>query len=164
MIIARRERRVEWGDCDPARIVFNPRFFEWFDAQTAAIFELAGLPKRDLMQRPDFAGFPLVETQAKFLSPSRFGDLVIIELTIVAIRRSSFDVQHHLFNDGELAVDGFETRVWIARDPADPAQIKSLPIPADVRKRLAANGKPEAASLLQAPSAARDFAASSQSG
>src|SRR5271167_1864841 len=72
MVIARRERRVEWGDCDPARIVFNPRFFEWFDGQTAAIFELAGLPKRDLMQRPDFAGFPLVETQAKFLRPSRF--------------------------------------------------------------------------------------------
>jgi len=39
MIVARRERRVEWGDCDPARIVFNPRFFEWFDAQTALIFE-----------------------------------------------------------------------------------------------------------------------------
>jgi acyl-CoA thioesterase FadM len=41
MIIARRERQVEWGDCDPARIVFNPRFFEWFDAQTALIFETA---------------------------------------------------------------------------------------------------------------------------
>jgi hypothetical protein len=54
MIIARRERQVEWGDCDPARIVFNPRFFEWFDAQTALIFETAGLPKRDLLRRLDF--------------------------------------------------------------------------------------------------------------
>ena len=58
MIVARRERRVEWRDCDPARIVFNPRFFEPFDAQTALIFETVGLPKRDLLQRPDFAGFP----------------------------------------------------------------------------------------------------------
>lgn len=139
MMIARRERRVEWGDCDPAQIVFNPRFFEWFDAQTAAIFEVAGLSKRDLMQRPDFAGFPLVETRAKFLRPSRVGDLVIIESTIVAIRRSSFDVQHRLFNNGELAVDGFETRVWTVRDPADADRIRSQPIPADVRERLAAD-------------------------
>ncbi len=139
MVIARRERRVEWGDCDLARIVFNPRFFEWFDAQTAAIFELAGLPKRDLMQRPDFAGFPLVETRAKFVRPSRFGDFVIIESGIVALRRSSFDVQHRLFNGGELAVEGFETRVWTARDAADPDRIISQPIPADVRKRLAAD-------------------------
>jgi 4-hydroxybenzoyl-CoA thioesterase len=137
MVIARRERRVEWGDCDPARIVFNPRFFEWFDAQTAAIFELAGAPKRELMKRPDFAGFPLVETRAKFLRPSRFGDLLVIESSVVAIRRSSFDVQHRLFNDGKLAVDGFETRVWTVRDPVDPDRIKSQPIPTDIRQRLA---------------------------
>jgi 4-hydroxybenzoyl-CoA thioesterase len=139
MVTARRERQVEWGDCDPAQIVFNPRFFEWFDAQTAAIFELDGLPKRELMQRSDFAGFPLVETRAKFVRPSRFGDLVIIESTIVAIRRSSFDVQHRLFNGGELAVEGFETRVWAARDPADADRIRPQPIPADVRERLAAD-------------------------
>jgi len=137
MVIARRERRVEWGDCDPARIVFNPRFFEWFDAQTAAIFELAGVPKRDLMKRPDFAGFPLVETRAKFLRPSRFGDLLVIESSIASIRRSSFDVQHRLFNDGALTVEGFETRVWTARDPVDTDRIKSQPIPTDVRERLA---------------------------
>ena len=79
MIVARRERQVEWGDCDPARIVFNPRFFEWFDAQTALIFETAGLAKRDLLRRLDFAGIPLVETGARFHQPVRFGDIVAIE-------------------------------------------------------------------------------------
>ena len=38
MFVSKRERYVEWGDCDPAGIVFNPRFFEWFDAATAGIF------------------------------------------------------------------------------------------------------------------------------
>ena len=80
MIIARRERQVEWGDCDPARIVFNPRFFEWFDAQTALIFETAGLPKRDLLRRLDFAGIPLVEDPGALLhQPVRFGDIVAIK-------------------------------------------------------------------------------------
>jgi 4-hydroxybenzoyl-CoA thioesterase len=30
----RRQLTVEWGDCDPAGIVFNPRFFEYFDANS----------------------------------------------------------------------------------------------------------------------------------
>jgi 4-hydroxybenzoyl-CoA thioesterase len=127
MIIARQERRVEWGDCDPARIVFNPRYFEWFDAQTALVFETAGFSKRDLLRRLDFAGFPLGETKVQFLRPSRFGDTVVIESNVAAFRKSSFDVQHRLFNHGALAVEGFETRVWAARDPGDPEKIKSHP-------------------------------------
>jgi 4-hydroxybenzoyl-CoA thioesterase len=136
MIIARRERQVEWGDCDPARIVFNPRFFEWFDAQTGLIFETAGLPKRALLPRPDFDGIPLVDTRARFRRPVRFGDVVVIESRIVAIRKSSFDVEHRLTTDGELATEGFETRVWTIRDPNNPDRIKSCPIPSDVLARL----------------------------
>jgi 4-hydroxybenzoyl-CoA thioesterase len=136
MIVARRERRVEWGDCDPARIVFNPRFFEWFDAQTGLIFETAGLPKRDLLRRPDFDGIPLVETRARFHRPVRFGDVVMIESRIVAVRKSSFHVEHRLTNGGELATEGFETRVWTVRDPNDPERIKSHAIPPDILVRL----------------------------
>ena len=29
MLINRRTIRIEWGDCDPAGIVFYPRYFEW---------------------------------------------------------------------------------------------------------------------------------------
>ena len=36
-----RKVRIEWGDCDPAGIVFYPRYFEIFDASTAALFERA---------------------------------------------------------------------------------------------------------------------------
>ncbi len=136
MIVTRRERHVEWGDCDPARIVFNPRFFEWFDAQTASIFEDVGLSKRDLLQRPDFDGFPLVETRARFHRPVRFGDVVTIESKIAAVRTSSFDVEHRVTNAGELATEGFETRVWTIRDPHDPDRLRSHPIPADVLARL----------------------------
>ena len=36
-----RKVRIEWGDCDPAGIVFYPRYFEMFDASTSALFERA---------------------------------------------------------------------------------------------------------------------------
>ena len=36
-----RKVRIEWGDCDPAGIIFYPRYFEIFDASTSALFERA---------------------------------------------------------------------------------------------------------------------------
>jgi 4-hydroxybenzoyl-CoA thioesterase len=55
--------------------------------------------------------------------------VVVIESRIVAVRKSSFDVEHRLTNGGELAAEGFKTRVWTRRDPNDPERIKSHPIP-----------------------------------
>jgi 4-hydroxybenzoyl-CoA thioesterase len=138
MLVTRRERLIEWGDCDPARIVFNPRYFEWFDACTAHVFAAVGLAKASLFETYGFAGWPLVETRAKFLKASRFGETVVIESSVVAFRRSSFDVQHKLFNAGELAVEASETRVWTIRHPDDPTRLKAEPVPREIIARLSA--------------------------
>ncbi len=131
-VIATRHIEIEWGHCDPAGIVFNPRFFEWFDAATAGLFTQVGLKKPQLIARYGIVGFPLVETRARFLLPSKFGDVVVIESRITEFRRSSFLVEHRLMNGGAVAVEGFETRVWAGRDPADPGRLKSMPIPSDL--------------------------------
>src|SRR6185295_11579207 len=34
---------VHWGDTDPARIVFYPNYFEWFDQSTRLFFDSVGL-------------------------------------------------------------------------------------------------------------------------
>jgi len=136
MLKARREIEIEWGHCDPAGIVFNPRFFEWFDASTSRLFAVAGLPKHEMVRLYGIVGIPLVATQARFLKPSKFGDLVVVESTVQAFKRASFDVQHRLFNGGELAVEGFETRVWTGRDPQDPSRLRSQTIPPEVIARF----------------------------
>ncbi len=41
-LVNRRAVTIEWGDCDPAGIVFYPRYFAMFDASTAALFAVAG--------------------------------------------------------------------------------------------------------------------------
>src|SRR5262249_50825809 len=88
-----RTIRVEWGDCDPAGIVFYPRYFEMFEACIAALFERAtGMTKFEMLKAYDFAGYPVVEARAQFLAPAKYGDDVIAETTISEFRRSSFDV------------------------------------------------------------------------
>src|SRR5215470_10258502 len=132
-----RNLRIEWGDCDPAGIVFFPRYFAMFDASTTALFERAlGMTKFEFIKHYDFVGYPVVDTRARFLVPTRFGDDVVIETTISAIKRSSFSLEHRLLKNGELAVEGFETRVWVARDRDDPDKIKAKPIPHAVTDRL----------------------------
>jgi 4-hydroxybenzoyl-CoA thioesterase len=128
-----RTLRIEWGDCDPAGIVFYPRYFAFFDASTAYLFEhVLGMRKAEMLATYGIVGIPMVDTRARFLQPCAFGDDVTIESAVTAFRQSSFDVQHRLLKAGALAVEGFETRVWVARHPDDPKQIRGQPVPAEV--------------------------------
>src|SRR5262245_65002280 len=128
MLVNRRLVRIEWGDCDPAGIVYYPRYFAIFDASTTALIERAlGMSKYDYLKAYDFAGHPLVNAHSRFLIATRFGDEVMIETEVTALRRSSFNVQHRLFKEGALAVEGFEIRVWVEGDPVMGTMIdKSL--------------------------------------
>jgi 4-hydroxybenzoyl-CoA thioesterase len=135
-LVSRRQLHIEWGHCDPAGIVFNSRFFEFFDAGTGHLFHLAlGMKKPEMMAAYE-ADMPLVDARAKYMIPASFGDVVEIASTIGEFRRSSFDVQHRIYKDGKLAVEGQETRVWIGRDPDDPSRMRSKPIPPDVIERF----------------------------
>jgi len=125
--------RVQWGDCDPAGIVFYPRYFEWFDACTILLFEKAtGLTKIKMLAKYNGAGLALVEAGAAFQLPSQYGDDIEIETRIKEFGRSSFSVLHRVTKGGAPALEGFEKRVWTARDPSDPARLRSAPIPAEV--------------------------------
>jgi 4-hydroxybenzoyl-CoA thioesterase len=140
MLINSRAIRIEWGDCDPAGIVFYPRYFAMFDTSTTTLFERAlGMTKNQFLKAYDIVGYPLVDARARFIIPSQFSDDVEIESTIGEFRRSSFVVNHRLLKGGELAVEAFETRVWAVRDSSDPSRIKSAPIPPDVVTRLSAS-------------------------
>jgi 4-hydroxybenzoyl-CoA thioesterase len=134
--VFRRELTIEWGHCDPAGIVFNSRFFEYFDWNTGLLFQAAlGLKKFDMIAEFE-ADMPLVDARARFIKPAKFGDVVEIASYISEFRRSSFDVKHELFLMGQLAVDAQETRVWIGRDLVDPSKIKAKPIPPEVTERF----------------------------
>jgi len=137
MFVNRREVTIEWGDCDPAGIVFFPNYLKYFDAATNALFLSAlGLNKYEMIEKYGIAGIPLVDVGARFFIPSVFSEVVTVESTVAEIKRSSFRMQHRLLKGEALAVEGFETRVWTGRDPDDPARLKSRPIPDEVIERL----------------------------
>ena len=137
MLSGRHQVTVEWGDCDPAGIVYFPNYFGYFDSSTNALFRRAlGFSKYEMLRKYNIAGIPVVDVAARFVMPSVFGDVVTIETTITEIKRSSFRVQHRLLKGETLAVEGHEVRVWVGRDQADPNKLKSKPIPEDVIAKL----------------------------
>ena len=139
MLTSTRTTRIEWGQCDPLGIIFYPRYYEMFDISTTVMIERAlGLRKAEYLKAYDFAGHPLVETRARFRMPTRFGDEIEIATALVGCGRSSFKIEHRIAKAGALAVEGFETRVWVVRDSQDPARMRSRPIPPEVLARFTA--------------------------
>jgi 4-hydroxybenzoyl-CoA thioesterase len=135
--VYRRRFGIEWGHCDPAGIVFNARFFEFFDRSAWLMFEAAlGVAPHELSKVYDIVGIPLVGAEAKFSFPLSFGDTVDMESRISEIRRSSFNMEHRLFVGETLAVEGLEKRVWAGRHPDDPSRMKARAIPDDVISKL----------------------------
>ena len=136
MLKNRKQIHIEWGDCDPAGIVYYPRFFEMFDSCTNALFEKAGFPKQEMMTKYSLAGIPMVETSAKFYVPSVFGDTVTVESTILEWGNSSFRVEHKLYRGEVLGAEGLEKRVWTVRDKQDQNKLKSERIPQEVKDKF----------------------------
>lgn len=129
----RRQLTIEWGQCDPAGIVFNSRFFEFFDTSSWMLFDAAlGVKPHQLAATFGIIGIPLVDARANFLKPAKFGDVIELASRVAAFRRSSFDVEHKITIGGELAVEGAETRVWAARAKDNPDKIGAIAIPAEI--------------------------------
>ena len=132
MFVNRREVQIQWGDCDPANIVYYPRYFAMFDDSTSTLFEVAGFSKQDLVRKYGLVGIPMVDTRAKFYIPSTYGVWITIETKSESIKRSSFEVKHNVYKGEALAIEGFETRVLVGRDPVNPDKLKSAPFPAEM--------------------------------
>jgi 4-hydroxybenzoyl-CoA thioesterase len=132
MLVNRRTLRIEWGQCDPAGIVFYPQYLMIFDSSTGWLFERTGLTPLAMRRNYGIIGMPIVEVGARFLKPCRFDDQVTVESEVAEWGRSSFTVRHRIFNGDALALDGFEKRVWAIADPANSGAIQARPVPPEI--------------------------------
>src|ERR1700722_2761055 len=135
VLTSKRKILIEWGDCDPAGIVYFPRYFEIFDSCTAGLFAAAGLPYETVTTQ-EMVVLPMVDIHSKFMIPSKFGDEVIVESTITEFRKSSFLVRHRLYKGDVLAIECEETRVWAEKHPDEPGRLKGKTIPIEVIARF----------------------------
>src|SRR4029079_8846510 len=110
--------QVGWGDCDPAGIVFYPRFYAWMDTVSHVLAREMGI-RREWMMRPvtEMFGFRVVGKEAQYLSPARMDDVLEVRTWVSRVGRSSLSLRHEIVRveDGgeELLVRGRAERVLI---------------------------------------------------
>ncbi len=124
---------IDWADCDPAGIVFYPQFFRMMNIGTHKMFEHVGLPFHMMVKRYDTTGVPMLDVQATFKSPARFGDKVQLETEITEWREKTFLVRHVMKLGDRVIFEGREIRVWAGKDESAPNGIRAMPIPADLK-------------------------------
>lgn len=136
MLRLERQIWVEWGDCDPARIVFYPRYFAWFDASTHLMLEDAGIGHDVLREQYGVRGCVLGAVEASFSSPGFYADRLSLHAQVVRVGGASFSVQHTISRGAEQLLSGQETRIWAVEDATRPAGIRAERIPDTVRALL----------------------------
>ena len=124
---------IRFHHCDPAGIVFYPRYFEMVNMVVEDFFAKAMQASFPTMGARG-ESVPTVRVECDFVQASQIGDVVTFELGVERIGRSSFGiaVRAHCQDEDRFRMRG--TLVYVALGPPQ----KSLPIPDDIRARMQA--------------------------
>ena len=125
---------VQFGDCDPAGIVFFPNFSRWMDAASLAFFMECGIPPwRELVKTRGIVGTPLLEIHTRFIKSVTYGETITITTHVEEWREKVFIQVHRVTRGETLICEGRETRAFVKRDPDDPDRLRAIPVPEDIR-------------------------------
>src|SRR5262249_60092237 len=100
--------QVRWSDADPAGIAFYPRFFEWYDIGTEALFASLDLTWAEAFPHYGIVGVPILEAGSRFVSPLRYGDAVTVRAPGVWGREKTFRGGHELSVGHRRCAGGLE--------------------------------------------------------
>jgi len=126
--------QVQFGDCDPAGIVFFPNFSKWMDAASLAFFMACGVPPwRELVKTRGIIGTPLLEIHTKFYKPATYGETLQVHTHVEAWAAKTLRQKHVVQRDGVVLCEGIEVRAFCIRDPENPDRIKAIAVPEDIK-------------------------------
>ena len=129
---------IQFGDCDPAGIVFFPNFLRWMDASSLAFFMECGVPPwRELVKTRGIVGTPLLEIHTKFIKAATYGETITISTWVDEWRDKVFVQMHRVTREhpegADLICEGREVRAFVKRDEHDPDRLRAMPVPEDIK-------------------------------
>ena len=131
--------RVEFGDCDPAGIVWFPNFFRWIDAASRNFFTQCGVPRWEETNRTmGIIGTPLVDTHSRFLKTASYGDTLRIHAAVKEWRDKSFVQTYRITRaaaqgEQELIMECEEVRIFATKRDDGKNSIRAVPVPESIR-------------------------------
>src|SRR5215470_18070177 len=130
--VYRKQILVRFGDCDPAGIVFYPRYFDMFNSLVEDwCREELNFSFSEIVTHRGW-GLPTVHLEVDFLAPSVFGEVLSANLFVTALGRTSISLDIALRGaNSEYRVCGKVTLVLI-----DRKRQRAIPIPHQIRAKI----------------------------
>ena len=124
-------QKVLFQHCDPAGIVFSPRYLEMVNATIEEWFDQVigcGFPT---MHGPMQVAVPTAALNVRFTAPSKLGDILEFRLKPIRIGRSSLSLEIVGQSDGEQRLKATVTLVFTKHGAG-----KSVEWPDDLRAKI----------------------------
>jgi 4-hydroxybenzoyl-CoA thioesterase len=124
--------QVRFGHCDPAGIVFYPRYFEFFNTVIEDWCEHGlGSSFREMHLHLGY-GLPTAHVECSFLKPSELGEILQAQLFVNKIGNTSLHVEINLF--GADAVQRVGVKMVLVL--MDMKTRKAIPLPDQLRQKM----------------------------
>ena len=101
-MVSRVEHHVDFFDTDAMEVVHHSNYIRWFEIGRVEFLRAAGITLGELMA--DGYVFPITDVSAKFLSPGRFDDVLVIETTPTALTKAKMAFDYRILRKGEETV------------------------------------------------------------
>lgn len=131
---------VLFQHCDPAGIVFYPRYFEMLNATVETWFARRLGHSFALLHGAMGSSVPTAQIQVTFVAPSRLGEDLDLALQLVRLGRSSADLRVDVTCAGAMRLRIASTLVHVAA-----ATLRPAPWPEALRRMMEADCTPEMA-------------------
>jgi YbgC/YbaW family acyl-CoA thioester hydrolase len=89
--------KINFFDCDPEGILFYARIYQICHSAYESMISSFSL-KEDYWNNEEYA-VPISSSEAKFMKPIKYGEIIIIELTVTQLHTFSFELGYLCKNE-----------------------------------------------------------------
>lgn len=113
MIQNKTEIRVRYADTDQMNIVYNGKYFEYFEVGRTEMLRSINLIYKDIEEK----GFllPVIECYAKYISPAFYDEILIIESQLLKIPQIKIHIDYKIYrkNQNQLITEGYTVHTFV---------------------------------------------------
>lgn len=124
--------RVRYAETDQMGVVYHANYFVWFEVGRVDFIRTLGFDYA-AMEREENAMIAVVDARARYKSPARYDDELIVRTTLAGVRGSIVRFHYTVIreSDGVELCEGETTHVVVGRD------MKRREMPTPYAKRFA---------------------------
>jgi YbgC/YbaW family acyl-CoA thioester hydrolase len=126
--------RVRWAEVDMQKIVFNGHYLTYIDTAITEYWREIGLPYPQGYVDRYANDVYLRKASVDYLGSARYDDLLTICCRVARLGRSSMTFAFEIYREAEDAPLVTAELVYVN---ADPATMKAMPLPEELRTKIA---------------------------